>query len=133
MCGGAGGTRERDARLRRGPRRPSEDAETHEGASLAETKGTHGRSRLALAIQIRDSEPKIRHKIIFNGIDQTELFVKCFSHQLGKYERKNIRKVSYNYDQARIFDDLGVAYVDLSPQTISEALPSAKRANYLWR
>ena len=31
------------------------------------------------------------------------------------------------------FHDLGVAYVDLSPQTISEALPSAKRANYLWR
>ena len=28
--------------------------------------------------------------------------------------------------------ELGVPYVDLGPQTISEALPAAKRADYFW-
>ena len=32
-----------------------------------------------------------------------------------------------------LLHELGMSYVDLGPQTVSEALPAAKRANYLWR
>ena len=51
--------------------------------------------------------PRKRHVAIFDGIDHTGYFVKCFSHELDTHERVNIVKAKYYYNISRLFSDLG--------------------------
>ena len=65
---------------------------------------------LALGITYRNRStifkegPKKRIDVIYNGMNY--YFVKCFSHQLDKHERREVYEVIYVFNKTRLFNDL---------------------------